>query len=462
MESTPNNNDSSNYETVQINGTTKYLYRPSIKNSYLEGKQFYKETVIGNITSPDQLVYEADSIPYYDGDSSYEYPSEIYVKTQNGKEVTTLVLDTENYYVDSRDDSYNLISFSDSYTENNGVYHLVPEDSDAWWINFIGGSITETEMEPYSGSIDGFYYAFDAKLPKQTKSVTELSDKVYIYKLLDGSSIDTVKYRSYAEPSNSKGTIYEMEDEFGNKCQYDFKNIQFFIDGEYHYTFDGYGKDNSLNKACKNNHLINEGTSLLFTVFKSTASNNKLKGVSQSGPYIFYGASSDNNIVTTSSSASIIAKKGFDANTMLIKDVVTTNGVFSSNHVQYLSIKTTINGDMYACQIDTMKRGTVELVLNLGRIQQCTIYGCGTLSVKNSSGNNTGCITYSNINLGMNGSNIKLLSNVTTSLENRIEGLKIDALNWGTTEEVVDITNHPVNATYPLHIAKNSSGDVKV
>lgn len=37
---------------------------------------------------------------------------------------------------------------------------------------------------------------------------------------------DTARF-AWADPTNGKGVIYEMEDEWGNRCPYDFKNIQF-------------------------------------------------------------------------------------------------------------------------------------------------------------------------------------------------------------------------------------------
>ena len=90
------------------------------------------------------------------------------------------------------------------------------------------------------------------------------------------------------------------------------------------------------------------------------------------------------------------------------------------------------------------------------------MYGCGTFSIANTNGSTTGAMGYSTINLGMNGSNVKLLWNTTASLNSRIEGLNIKAYNWGTSEVVVDITKHPENATYPLTIAKNKNGEVKI
>ena len=96
-------------------------------------------------------------------------------------------------------------------------------------------------------------------------------------------------------------------------------------------------------------------------------------------------------------------------------------------------------------------------------MQQCVLYGCGTFTLSNSSDKVSGYITYSTINMGMNGSNIKLVYDNTTSLNSRIEGLNINALNWGTsTQETIDIRNHPLNSTYALNIAKNSEGAIKV
>ena len=49
LESKPNNEASSNYTIAQIEGQTKYLYRPDSPSTFLESKQFYrmvgKETI---------------------------------------------------------------------------------------------------------------------------------------------------------------------------------------------------------------------------------------------------------------------------------------------------------------------------------------------------------------------------------------------------------------------------------
>lgn len=49
--------------------------------------------------------------------------------------------------------------------------------------------------------------------------------KLSAWKLKYDINNDTSKY-AWADSTNGKGVIYELEDEYGNKCGYDFKNIQ--------------------------------------------------------------------------------------------------------------------------------------------------------------------------------------------------------------------------------------------
>ena len=460
LESKENNDASSNYEQATIDGKSKYLYRPAEPTSHLQGKQFYRDIVISSITSWKDLIYEADSAPSRSEDY-YDYPSEIRVKTASGKQVALLIQEYDNYYYDENNSEYN-ITFGSSYQEVDGVYHLTPESGvEEWWEYGIGGSIDETEREYYNGAVDSLYYAFDSILPKSSKTVTEVTDKVHIYK--SGGTIDTITYQSYIpEEDGGKGVIYQLIDEFGNDCSYDFKNIQFNDNNVYYYTFSSPGNDASLSGAVRDNILMPYSGSLLTTIFKGAAIGNKIQRINGSKAFVFEKSATYNDIRATTDTAKISAKGNFDANVLLIRSELTTNGAFSNNYVQYLSSITTINGDFYANQLDTLNRNNATLTINCGRIQQCTMYGCGTLSIANTNGATTGTMGYSTINLGMNGSNVKLLWNTTASLNNRIEGLNIKAYNWGTSEVAVDITNHPVNATYPLTIAKDKSGNVKM
>lgn len=469
LESKKNNDASSNYEKVTIDGKSKYLYRPAEPTSHLEGKQLYRDIVLSAITSPEGFVYEADSAPSYEydeemGESYYNYPSEIRVKTASGQLVAKFINDYNDEYKDINDDMGDyIVRFTDEYAEMDGKYHLNPDTDtiEEWWQYFIGGSITETEREYYVGDYSNLYYAFDSALPKSSKTVTEVTDKVHIYKA--GGTIDAITYQSYiSEEDGGKGVIYQLIDEFGNDCSYDFKNIQFNDNNVYYYTFSSSGNDASLNGTVRDNILMPYSGQLLITIFKGQAIGNKIQRVAKSKPFIFEKSATYNDIRATTDTAKISAKGNFDANVLLIRSELTTNGAFSNNYVQYLSTNTTINGDFYANQLDTLNRNNATLTINCGRIQQCVMYGCGTFSIANTNGSTTGTMGYSTINLGMNGSNVKLLWNTTASLNNRIEGLNIKAYNWGTSEVAVDITNHPVNATYPLTIAKDKLGNVKM
>ena len=468
-----NNDASTNYTTAVVEGKTKYLYKPASPTNYLDGKSFYERVVASSIDSYEGLIFEADGAPYYDGDEEnpswyWDTVGDIRVKTADGTQIATLHNDGESFYTDSRDssDTYG-IEFNPQPVEGEGeVYYYTPTYGiEDWWENVQGGSANIYENIPYTGSNDVLFYAFDSVLPKSSKMVAEVyspeTNKVYLY---EGGVLDTITYTAYTAPvEGHKGVIYRLIDEFGNDCPYDFKNIQFFDGGTYFFTFSASGKDSSLLSRVCDNKIEHYSAKLLPTIFKAESKHNRIQRVdaSNSREFIFEQSATYNDIRATSDEARIIAKGAFDANMILIRASLTANGAFSNNFVQYLSTTMEVNGSMYACQLDTMARNSVPLSINVGRIQQCAIYGCGTFTIANANGSVTGTMGYSTINLGMNGSNVKLLWDKTASLNSRIEGLEIKAYNWGTSEVVCDITNRPVNATYPLTIAKDSSGNVK-
>ena len=468
-----NNDVSTNYTTAVVEGKTKYLYKPASPTNYLDGKSFYERAVTGSIDSYEGLIFEADGAPYYYDDDEdpmwyWEGVGDIRVKTANGTQIATLHNDGESLFVDSRDSYYMYyIEFNPQPVEGEGeVYYYTPiYGIEEWWENVQGGSANIYENIPYTGSNDVLFYAFDSVLPKSSKMVAEVyspeTNKVYLY---EGGVLDTITYTAYTAPvEGHKGVIYRLIDEFGNDCPYDFKNIQFLNGGTYFFTFSASGKDSSLLSRVCDNKIEHYSAKLLPTIFKAESKHNRIQRVdaSNSREFIFEQSATYNDIRATSDEARIIAKGAFDANMILIRASLTANGAFSNNFVQYLSTTMEVNGSMYACQLDTMARNSVPLSINVGRIQQCAIYGCGTFTIANANGSVTGTMGYSTINLGMNGSNVKLLWDKTASLNSRIEGLEIKAYNWGTSEVVCDITNRPVNATYPLTIAKDSSGNVK-
>lgn len=89
---------------------------------------------------------------------------------------------------------------------------------------------------------------------------SETKKKVYLDR--NKESLINVYHTPYIEyrPSG-KGVIYRMIDEYNNDCPYDFKNMQFLHDGEWHYTFSFEGTDLSLSDLCVSNFISRNTTS---------------------------------------------------------------------------------------------------------------------------------------------------------------------------------------------------------
>lgn len=434
LESKPNSDASSNYEQATIDGKLKYLYRPAEPTSHLQGKQFYRDIVISSITSPEGLIYEADSAPYYnEEDGYYDFPSEIRVKTANGEQVALLIQEYDNSYTDENNIDYS-VQFGDSYTEVDGVYHLTPESGiEDWWEYVVGGSIDETEREYYDGSVDAFYYAFDAILPKSSKTVTEVTDKVHIYKT--GGTIDTIAYRSYIAPEDGgKGVIYGMTDEYGNYCNYDFKNIQFKVGADWFYGFGA--TDKTLSGTSFNNTIeCSNGKNIARVVFKDTAKWNRVR-TEFSGTTVFGGVVQGTIIENVSS--------GFTS--------ITTNGPLYGCLMNNNTRGTiTIDGRMTGVTISGASDNTYK-----GEFFYCSFFGRGSFAMVDSNGNKKKAQSI-RAYFGNNSSNVKLIHNGTIGTTTGTD-IELVAPNWGDSTVEVNITDYASN----IKIAKNSSGVVKV
>lgn len=278
-------------------------------------------------------------------------------------------------------------------------------------------------------------------------------------------SLDADSKYSWVTGANHKGVIYRLVDEYNNDLPYDFKNIQFYYDNTWYYTFDSGSLDASVitsvvigNRIARNDFLLRP---LVFANVSrdNTIVGNGIRGIWSS--FVCYGKTNDNVIIFTSA-CNVVGKAEFCGNQLNIDKDLIANDSFTKNRAVYLYTALTANAKVFACQFDVQQRNSVPLVLTAGRLQDCQFFGTGTFTIANASGATTGTMSFSTINLGMNGSNVKFLWNTTASLNSRIEGVTLKAYNWGTSEVVVDITSHPVNATYPLTIAKNKAGEVKV
>jgi hypothetical protein len=58
--------------------------------------------------------------------------------------------------------------------------------------------------------------------------------------------------------AEGKGVIYYMKDEFNNECPYDFKNIMFYYDDKYYYTFSFINDNDSVEDLTLRQDLTND------------------------------------------------------------------------------------------------------------------------------------------------------------------------------------------------------------
>ncbi|MBR2027215.1 MAG: hypothetical protein IKA07_08835 [Alistipes sp.] len=451
LESKPNSDASSSYERVEVDGKTKYLYRPAEPTSHLQGKQFYRDVVISSIESPDGFIYEADSAPSYSydeemGEEYYDYPSEIRVKTADGKQVATFVQEYDNAYYDESNSDY-YIYFGDSYTEADGVYYLTPEGGiEDWWEYVVGGSISETEREYYNGAVDSLYYAFDTILPKSNKSVTEVTDKVHIYKSV--GTIDTITYRSYIAPEDGgRGVIYGMTDEFNNFLPFDFKNIQFKDGNDWFYVFGA--TDTSLSGSARCNYIncVSDDKLLFRIIFKGTTELNhfEFKFSDDNGLGIVFNGDCKANMIRNNSS-------GFES-------IYVTEGFYSNNLSNNTQGAFELIGRMTGVSIAYANNLSVK-----GNFFGGSFYGNGTFQLVDSRGNNKAARNMK-VNFGYSKSNVKLVFDGTTSSNaSYLLDTEIHASDWGEDEQAVNIDTYlNKNKRYQyLKIAKNSAGDIKV
>lgn len=508
------NNSSEDYEEADIDSEHKYLYRPLQPTSYLEGKEFYRNAIIGTITSPDGFIYEAEYYPWEDGYDENDNPMynwsdvyEISVKTADGQLVATLVQDYDGTFYDAEygDPSLGLITFDTSteYDDESGMYRYTPIDGVTdWFENARGGAITKYGKELYKGSVNDLYYAFDNHLQKSTTDVRVVTDRVHLYYYADTnyeewegeySLIDTVTYEAYVEgKEEGKGVIYRMIDEHNNDCPYDFKNMQFLHDGAWYYTFTYRGEDLSITDYCSGNYIMpfayNKSVltpcvvSLPVLVFNLTMRGDN--GASTVGVFDnkfhvkvakgFISSSAiydntwdenkyDNNITELYIKATnLIYANRFTgaAKKFIIGDANATLNFFA-NKVDLPSVPTydvQMNGTLYY-------RNTFNLLNAAGAFYSPS----GSLAdnyIEDNGGSGDGSVIF-DVTTYLSSSRILLSRNLTlqygstTSSSLPLRFLNIDARDWSASTIAIPST-FPANANYELKVAKSSKGEIKM
>lgn len=503
LESKNNADNSSNYTTAVVGGRTKYLYAPAERGTYLDSKTFYRNILVGSITSTNGFIYEADNAPYDEGEDYWYWDevSEIRVKTADGKLVTTLYHNYDNVFYDGNDDMQEYsVQFSPDYTEVDGVYRFTPESGvEDWWEYVYGGSINTYEKEYYTGSKSALYYAFDTILPKSNKVVTEVysteTQKVYMAE----GTLDTVVYQSYIAPvEGGKGVIYRMQDENGNDAPFDFKNIQFEVGGVWYYTFSFLGKDLSLTDYGKENYIaphnkdygFGDTTNAIVEKLPMLVFDAKANASGKTGGVV------GNKIYVAVTSGYISATR---IESLVWKFAIA--GQFAMVDSVYINLTSTMFGNTIVGGCTTFTVGTSatpatsfrnnEVVLPIGKRGsfecKCSTFVSNRCNLqeasagfKITSGSMTSCyiensyydsndtsdaITF-NADIVMRNCSIKVYNDLsvtyanTTSTNTPLRFVNIDARGWSETAVSI-VSTFPANAPYTLTIAKNSAGVIK-
>lgn len=508
LESKPNSEASTNYLTAVVDGRTKYLYAPANRGTYLDDKNFYRNIITGSITSPNGFIYEADNPPidWGEGEWNWDDVTEMRVKTADGKLVTTLYHDYENYFYDENDGMQEYsIQFSPYYTEVDGVYRFTPEGGvEDWWEYVYGGVIDSYDKEYYTGSKSALYYAFNSILSKYGTYVKEVysTETGQVYSQEDDDDIDYVSYTSYIAPkAGGKGVIFRMIDEHNNDCPFDFKNIQFKNNGVWYYTFSFNGNDISLTDWCRENYIApyrvgnsdwDDTTTIVpykipMMVFncRPHATNGKTTGINNiklfamvkkgymSAPRLenfewrpqlggTIGAVSNifinltgimyGNTITGACTTFSVGTLTEPANTFYANDIALPsdqNGIFTCLCSTFVGNK-----------LD-LAHASAGFTIKANSVTSCRIESTGYIRNEGSESISFGAETIlRNVDVRMN-DNLDITYANSTSSTSPLRFVSIDARGWGDSAITIPST-FPTNATYELKVAKNSAGDIKM
>lgn len=498
LESSMSDAPSSNYKTAVIEGRTWYLYRPAEPDSYLEEYSIGR-VVQESITSTDGFKYELDNVPEWDDaieDYDWSSISGIHVSAADGTHISTLYGDggTRVFYDENDGGCEYPILFDFSFDEDSCEFSAQPQSGvQEWWRGVKNNEMNVSTFVEYEGDVNGLYYAFDAPLSKGSTDVMYVSDGEAIYASyyfeteedFYEESIDWISYTPYsAAKYGGKGVIYRMIDEHGNDCPYDFKNIQYKVDGTYLYTFDCGGEDMSVSPSVvciQNNICRSDATStqkLPNVVMKAQPAATKKMCVGNyfrncENTYIVSGSIARNRccgVVNTSYrlSVKINTNSYCEGNVIEGVGVLDVNGCNSlSNNKIYL---VPANNYTYTFRptgniirnIFDLKRAWNGFLFESGALIDCRIEDCD-VPADNTLSSNLGltanCILC-NCRIRVNS---KLTINYanTTSTKWTLSNLYINASGWGDGSITIP-ADFPVNADYELKVAKNSKGDIKM
>lgn len=142
----------------------------------------------------------------------------------------------------------------DNY-DNNGMY--------AWVLINDGFDDDFNEVTDYNDIVKS-EYGIPYNIIFTTSETPNVNDTTYYYGCYDDTAVYTSEGEGYIEAYTSnagvvpsgKGVIYYMQDEWNNRCYFDFKNIQFDFtrEGSYNFVFENdESHDATINGGSKNN-----------------------------------------------------------------------------------------------------------------------------------------------------------------------------------------------------------------
>ena len=512
LESRLDNNASTNYKTVAVDGRTYYLYRPDDPSSHLEDYTFEArsgEAIV--IDSTEGFIYKSDSAPYYDEWEEYWYwdgVSSIEVYTADGHYVTTLSADYDGVFVDTSDEMWEYpISFSPTPKETeDGGYEYSPnqDEVNSWWDGVYGGSIELFDSERIDGSDSSLYYAFDSVLDRYGVYVScvysDRTEKLYYYYEGDESyDFDYVNYSPYTEAvRGGTGVIYRLIDEYENDLPYDFKGIQIQYGESWYYPFhneaSATNSDLSLSGKCAHNRVNPYRKVAASDQPTMSAIPQVIFCITGTAPYgVFY-----NEVLNPIQSGLIKAGRNIAGNRWLpvneyspilslyaiLPNREAAGGAFCGNTFIGGAKKITItsSSDSATFMMNTVKlnNGTSyefnfigpafnrnlfdfsiarsSADIDCGAIQDCVVVDYGVVSSGAKGGVKfNGTLSHSNIKM------FDLLTisyGNTTSSNSPLRFLDIDARGWSATTLTIP-TTFKANASYEWKVAKDSNGNIK-
>ena len=515
LDSSYDNDSSTDYNEVIIDGKTWYLYRPVEPTSYLVDVSLYRKALGNTITSTEGFVYEADNAPYeegYDEEDYYWYWSDVstvQVKSADGQRIDTLHnYDGDGTFFSEKDEmqeypiTFNPSSFE--YEDDFGAYSCAPDTGiDEWWLYVIGGEFAEKTYAPYDGDYSDLSYAFESPLGKTTTNVYNVSDGTYIYSTENEDdyeqAIDTVRYIAYVpHEDGGKGVIYQMIDEHNNDCPYDFKNLQFLHEGEWYYTFSFLGKDLSLTDYCAENFVYTNR----MTKWDTTET-----PVPNALPKVIFNArpnASGKTVGITHNCLNVSVEKGYICATRIENlswqsrmggDLAVVNnlyvnlsGVFYGNTIYGAASTFTVGSSSepatafydneihlatyqkkgFACNAKTFVNNNVDLTESSAgfAITAGSMTSCHIIDTYYQSNKDTDAVTFA-ANTILRDCVIRMYQELTINYANTtsttapLRFLNIDARGWDASTITIPST-FPTNAPYELKVAKNSTGAIKM